>query len=244
MPLPLNSASAVVNVGDEILLGEAPNDNQRWMLETLREHGMAAAVAMSLPDDVATIAHWIDRLKAAGSGPVFVSGGIGGTHDDHSREGIARGLGVALQRHESCFEILLGRYGDRFNAQRQRMADLPAGCELIANPIGAPGFHLDGVFAFPGFPTMLQPMMLQVLAGQLVDVAGEAWVSEQFVLPVAEGEIAAEIEAFATAHRSAKIGIYPSSRQLGRELTLRIRTAPDRVEILHEFRELVARLRG
>jgi hypothetical protein len=42
------------------------------------------------------------------------------------------------------------------------MAQLPRGCVLLANPIGAPGFAIGGVYAFPGFPTMLQPMATYV----------------------------------------------------------------------------------
>lgn len=233
--------SAVVNVGDELLLGEMLNDNQRWMLATLREHGLPAAIALSLPDEVDRIAAWIRALQQAGHDHVFVSGGIGGTHDDHTRAGIAKALDVELCRHEECFAILADKYGDRFNPQRQRMAWLPAGSELIANATGAPGFWLDGVYAFPGFPTMLQPMMLAVL-GELVGDAPAAWITEEHVLGCAEGEIARQVEDFAHAHPRARIGIYPSSKKLGKQTTLRIRCPPQESATLTAFRELVQRL--
>jgi molybdopterin-biosynthesis enzyme MoeA-like protein len=232
----------VVTVGDEILLGEMDNANARWMLEALRRDGRPAAVALSLPDEPDAIARWIRALVEAGHQTIFVSGGIGGTHDDRTREGVARGLGLELRRHEECFDLLQRKYGERFNAQRQRMAMLPAGAALIDNPLGAPGFSVGPVHAFPGFPSMLQPMMLDVLARTRVDGEGE-WASRQAVLACAEGEIAADVEAFARELSEGRLGIYPSSVRFGREVTLRLRCPRSDGRALARFDELVERLR-
>ncbi len=176
---------AVVTVGDELMFGERPNDNQQWLLEALQERGHPAELALTLPDAVAIIAVWLRTLLREHCFPVLVSGGLGGTHDDCTREGIANTLQVPLTRHHDCFEILAAKYGEQFTAGRQRMAMLPEGCELIANPIGAPGFFLAGVYAFPGFPNMLRPMVNRGagcslarlrrdrLAGAGIRVAGE-----------------------------------------------------------------------
>jgi len=236
-PLPLKVA--VVNVGDEILYGEMSNANQRWMLEALQQRGLPARVALSLPDDAAAIARWIGLLAGSeGYDLVFVSGGIGGTHDDHTRQGIASGLGLALTRHERCFEILRRKYGDRFNEQRQRMAWLPEGCDLLDNPSGAPGFVVRGVYAFPGFPKMMQPMLLAAL-DRLGGGGGRELLSRDVVLPLAEGEIAGAVEQFAQDHPVARVGIYPSATKIGREVTLRLRCPPSEHELIRSFEQLV-----
>jgi molybdopterin-biosynthesis enzyme MoeA-like protein len=232
----------VINLGDEVLLGESPNGNQRWMLQTLSEQGLAASLALCLPDDVAIIGHWVQQLRDDGYGPIFASGGIGGTHDDHTREGIAVGLSRPLRRHDRCHQILAAKYGARFTEQRQRMAWLPEGSRLIDNPIGAPGFAVQDVYAFPGFPQMLQPMMLDVLSWTESGARQPAWIAEEYRLPCAEGEIAMAIETFAAAHHEAKIGIYPSSEHFAQEVTLRIRCAPDCRDTLSQFARLVADL--
>jgi len=232
----------VINVGDEVLLGETHNGNQRWMLQTLKEHGLAASLAFSLPDEVDVIGRWIRDLRNGGYGPLFVSGGIGGTHDDHTREGIAVGLSQPLKLHDRCHQILAGKYGDRFTEQRQRMAWLPEGSKLIDNPLGAPGFAVQDVYAFPGFPQMVQPMMLEVLSWPAWGAQQPAWIVNEYRLPCAEGEIAMAIETFAAAHSQAKIGIYPSSEHFAQEVTLRIRCAPDYGDTLTQFGRLVADL--
>lgn len=235
---------AVVTVGDEILLGEIDNGNARLMLQLLQRHGELTSVALSLPDDPAMIAAWIRWLRASGCGTIWIAGGIGGTHDDRTREGVAAGLGRALCRHDRCFAILAAKYGDRFNEQRQRMAWLPEGSDLIDNPLGAPGFSVDEVHAFPGFPSMLEPMMEAVLTRRAGSGGAPCWVTRQVVLPCAEGEIAGEVEAFASRLGAGKLGIYPSSERFGREVTLRLRCPQTAEETLDGFDELVGRLRA
>jgi len=55
---------AVVTVGNELTFGERRNGNQEWLCQELFKRGSPAAVVLSLPDDIETIAHWIAQLKA------------------------------------------------------------------------------------------------------------------------------------------------------------------------------------
>lgn len=241
--VPSPPAPAVVTVGNELLYGERNNDNQTWLLHRLWELGIPARLALSLPDEIALIGAEIARLKTARFGPILVSGGIGGTHDDCTRQGIAAGLGVPLARHEECHRILSERYGERYNRQRQRMAELPRGCALIANPLGAPGFHLGGVYAFPGFPTMLKPMVEGVLAELLGDRRPATLETRDYTLPLAEGIVAGPLEAFSQAHPQLSIGIYPSTKKLRREVTVRLRYAPADKALADELGALLRALR-
>jgi molybdopterin-biosynthesis enzyme MoeA-like protein len=218
---------AVVTVGDELLYGERDNNNQQWMLQRLQSLGQPARFAISLPDSVTAISEGLRWLQSQSCQPIFVSGGIGATHDDLTREGIAAALDRPLTLHAECNEILSNRYGVEFNERRQRMAMLPEGCDLIDNPLGAPGFHCDGVYAFPGFPNMLQPMLESLLPNLFVGVT-QAWLQHDAVLPIQEGIIAADLEQFAQQHPQIKVGIYPSTEKFRQELTIRLRyTAAD-----------------
>lgn len=234
---------AVVTVGDELLFGERENGNQTWLLQRLHARGHPAEVALSLPDDLAVIAHWITALGLRGCFPILVAGGLGGTHDDCTRQAVAAGLGVKLELHPACDALLAARYGVHYTAQRRRMAELPAGCALLPNPGGAPGFSLDGVFAFPGFPEMMRPMAEAVLA----EVLPQAAVSTRTVeatLPLPEGEIALDVEAFSRDHPTARIGIYPVSGGGPPAVTLRLRLPADDRATRADFDALLARLRN
>jgi molybdopterin-biosynthesis enzyme MoeA-like protein len=231
---------AVVTVGDELILGERSNDNQVWLLRTLQESGYPAQVAVCLPDSIEVIARWLRQLVQQRCYPILVSGGIGGTHDDCTREAVAVALDVPLKRHPLCHRILAKKYGKQYTAGRQRMAMLPQGCDLIANPSGAPGFSMGGIYAFPGFPNMLEPMAQGVLATLLPATSGGRWVVREYTLPLHEGQIASDIENFVKHHESLRVGIYPSAVRYRQELTIRLRCPPDRQEALRAFAELIA----
>lgn len=229
---------AVVTVGNELTFGERRNGNQEWLCQELFKRGAPAQIVLSLPDDIEIIAHWIRHLKQTGHYPIIVSGGIGGTHDDLTRQSIAAGLDRSIVKHEECFAILSKRYENSerpFTEQRQRMADLPEGCDLVANPIGAPGFHIEGVYGFPGFPSMVQPMFETISPDVFGDVKAEEWLAIEYTLAVAEGDIAMDVEAFDKAHSDGHVGIYPSTEKFGREVTLRLRYPPGRQDLRDAF---------
>ena len=241
--LPPPARPAVVTVGDELLLGERDDGNRRWLLAQLNARGRPAEIALSLPDDVALIGYWVATLRERGCFPVLVAGGLGGTHDDCTRAGVALALGRPLQRHAECNALLAAHYGERYTAQRQRMADLPAGCGLLPNPGGAPGFEADGGYAFPGFPRMLQPMATALLDAMLADGDVPASVVRDVTLSVMEGDIALAVEAFCRDHPRARVGLYPAAGGGPPAVTLRLRAEAGDRAAQEAFGALVERLR-
>lgn len=247
--MPMNKESnplnpAVITVGNELTFGERRNGNQEWLCQQLFALGFPATVVMSLPDEQDVIAHWIRTLKSAGHYPILVSGGIGGTHDDCTRQSIASGLGVALTTHQQCYSILAEHYGDRFTEQRKRMTQLPENCALIDNPLGAPGFSIDGVYGFPGFPNMLQPMFETVSGEIFPDQPSPDWQSMEYALAVAEGDIAMDVEQFDQAHDQIHLGIYPSTEKFRREVTVRLRYPKHNTKAASAFETMMQELAG
>jgi len=148
-----------------------------------------------------------------------------------------------VTRHPECFAILDAKYkkdGREFTAQRQRMSELPDGCDLVANPIGAPGFHIQGVYGFPGFPSMVHPMFETIAPDVFGDAEPEEWDAIECTLPVAEGDIAMAVEQFANDHPDGHLGIYPSTEKFGAEVTLRLRFPPGRDDLAEAFKSATA----
>ena len=232
---------AVITVGEELVWGELANGNQQWMLQWLKEQDQPAGIAMTLPDHQDTIAKWLRELHKEFC-PLIVSGGIGGTHDDCTRQAIAQSLGIPIIRHPECYSILVKRYQDRLNEARARMADLPEGCALIANPEGAPGFHVQRIFAFPGFPSMLKAMLPMTLPTWKRD--SSEWKIQEIILDVPEGDAAEAVENFSNQWPNARLGIYAHSLQEApRRVTLRLRYPANATAVQQAFEELVQQLR-
>jgi molybdopterin-biosynthesis enzyme MoeA-like protein len=153
----------LIVIGDEILAGKRRDRHFKAFRELLGRRGYALSWVQILPDDPDLL---IDRFKASMSEgrPVFSCGGIGATPDDHTRQCAAEAAGVPLQRHPGAVAELEARFGEEAYPTRIKMADLPAGAELVPNPYNRiPGFVIHRHYFVPGFPDMAHPMAEWVL---------------------------------------------------------------------------------
>jgi molybdopterin-biosynthesis enzyme MoeA-like protein len=114
--------------------------------------------------------------------------------------------------HPEARAVLDGYYKDRggLTSARLRMARVPQGAELIANPLsGAPGVRLDNVFLLAGVPN-IAAHMLRALDGRLE--GGKPIVSVTLGAFATESEIADLLRATEAAHEGVAIGSYPFFR--------------------------------
>jgi len=173
-------AVGVVLVGDELLLGSVADTNGAWLARTLSSQGLRLVETRVVPDDVDRVASAVSGL-AGHVGSVVVSGGIGPTSDDLTREALAQACGCALVDDEAATAAITGWYEDRGrtpSAAVLRMARRPACAAMLVNPRGsAPGVRLPlgdcVVYAVPGVPCELMSMVHTVVLPDLLDRVGE-----------------------------------------------------------------------
>lgn len=153
----------LIVIGDEILKGSRTDAHLTAFKAMVAARGHELAWHWLLPDEPEVlIAHL--RFSMSRSDPVFVCGGIGATPDDHTRACAASAAGLELARHPEARALLEAKFGIEAYPNRILMADLPAGCALIPNPINQiPGFSLRDHWFLPGFPQMAWPMAEWVL---------------------------------------------------------------------------------
>jgi nicotinamide-nucleotide amidase len=167
--------SAVVAVGDELLLGDIVNGNAAWLGERLAAAGAPVVHSSMVGDDVDRIAAAVRRALEDAQ-VVLVTGGLGPTSDDVTRDAVAAVAGVPLVRSPELEQSLR----ERFAAYRYdmpvavlRQADVPVGATPLDNPVGsAPGLRVEVgdalVFALPGPPHELAAV---ATGGVLAEVA-------------------------------------------------------------------------
>ncbi|HSO81264.1 competence/damage-inducible protein A [Thiocapsa sp.] len=162
-PLRPPIAFGLIVIGDEILKGSRVDAHLSAFKGMVGERGHELAWHWLLPDDPEVLVAHL-RFSLARPDPVFVFGGIGATPDDHTRACAATAAGLELIRHPEAKALLEEKFGTEAYPNRILMADLPAGCDLIPNPINRiPGFSLRGHWFLPGFPQMAWPMAEWVL---------------------------------------------------------------------------------
>jgi molybdenum cofactor synthesis domain-containing protein len=196
----------ILIIGNEILSGRTQDTNSNYLAKALFVRGVRVQKIEVIPDDTAIIAQWI-KTKSQLSDFVFVCGGIGGTPDDVTRLAVAQGVGVELVRHPVAEKILTDHYGDRINADRMNMADLPKGCELIENTVTkAPGFKVKNIYVFAGIPKILHAMFESVEK----DFQGTPFIESELNLKVGEGDIAKFMVVLNKEFPTLELGSYPT----------------------------------
>jgi nicotinamide-nucleotide amidase len=167
--------SAVVAVGDELLLGDIVNGNAAWLGARLAAAGAPVVHSSMVGDDVDRIAAAV-RRALEDADVVLVTGGLGPTSDDVTRDAVAAVAGVPLVRSPELEQSLRERfaaYGYAMPDAVLRQADVPVGAIPLDNPVGsAPGLRLEVgdalVFALPGPPHELAAV---ATGGVLAEVA-------------------------------------------------------------------------
>ena len=189
--------------------------------------GIDLKEARTVGDVPAQIVDALNTLRATHD-YVFTTGGIGPTHDDITADCVAEAFGVALPENPAALAILARRYGDDFNAARRRMARIPEGGTLIANPVtDAPGFQIGNVFVMAGVPKIMTAMLEDVAPRLRTGAVVHSRTLK--VTGVGEGAIAEALGAAAKAERELTFGSYPfgagSDGEIGTNLVVRGRDA-------------------
>lgn len=215
--------AAVLVIGDEVLSGRTQDTNTNTIARFLSALGIDLIEARVIGDDVDRIFAVLNELRAAYD-YVFTTGGIGPTHDDMTADAVARAFGVALPEHPDALAILQKRYGDDFNAARRRMARIPQGGSLIANPVtDAPGFQIGNVFVMAGVPKIMTAMLEDVAPRLRTGAVVHSRTLR--VTGVGEGSVADILAAAAKANRELSFGSYPfghgSVGEIGTNLVVR-----------------------
>jgi molybdenum cofactor synthesis domain-containing protein len=224
----MSKSAAVLVIGDEILSGRTQDTNTNSIARFLASLGIDLKEARVVGDVEAEIVAALNALRAAYDF-VFTTGGIGPTHDDITADAVAAAFGVGIDYHPQAYALLEARYPPgEFNDMRKRMARIPHGAALVANPVsGAPGFHIGNVYVMAGVPMVMRAMLEQI-APELP--RGRTVISVTVEANIPEGTIAPGLAQLQKDHSDVAIGSYPFYREgadkpFGAQLVVRGRDA-------------------
>jgi nicotinamide-nucleotide amidase len=169
----------VVAIGTELLLGQIVDTNSAWIGGQLAQAGIDSHFQTKVGDNLARIVGCI-RHALERSDAVILSGGLGPTQDDITREAIAQVMGVPLVRSAELADrirALFASRGREMAANNLRQADVPEGASVIPEMPGtAPGLICPlgdkVIYAIPGVPHEMRTMMLGTVLPDLKRRAG------------------------------------------------------------------------
>ncbi len=149
--------AALLTIGNEVVSGDVVNTNAAWLAQRLEGLGVKVDVAASIPDEIEAVSDFVNRERPRVD-YLFVTGGLGGTPDDLTREAMAAAFDVPQIEVPELADELRRRF-PRHPDYAARWAQLPAGSRPLRNPKGgAPGFVLENVWVLPGLPAEMEAM--------------------------------------------------------------------------------------
>ncbi len=226
----------VVAVGTEMLLGQIVNSNAAHIGAKLAERGFDAHYSVVVGDNherlTETIRTAIDRADA-----VILTGGIGPTPDDLTREAICEATAREMAFNQAYATELRERWkslGRDLPENNLRQAEYPEGGEHLPNPKGtAPGVFLEHedkmIFALPGVPNEMYLLLEDHVLPRLVAKAGdEAALVNRVLRSWGKGESAVAEQLDDLYHSTTNPSIaYLAS---GAEIKIRLSAKADTVE--------------
>ena len=158
--------ASIVSIGNELMNGRTVDTNAAYMARRLTAVGVPVVGTYAVRDEIGAIRRAL-KLAAGEAEFVLISGGLGPTDDDLTRQALAEFLGVELVLHDDLLAKLRQFFDRRGVAMTQNnaiQAQAPAGARAIDNEVGtAPGIEAEKngalLFAMPGVPNEMEHMM-------------------------------------------------------------------------------------
>jgi nicotinamide-nucleotide amidase len=171
--------ACILAIGSEMLTPFRVDTNSLFITERLNTIGYDVRLKAVVADDIGELARVIEGALAW-TDLLVVTGGLGPTEDDMTRDAVARALGIAIDVDESIVERIRERFARRGMTMpeiNRRQAMVPRGAEVLPNPNGtAPGLWLErdstAIVLLPGPPREMKPMLEAVIAERLAAKSG------------------------------------------------------------------------
>lgn len=242
----------VIAVGTELLLGQIVNSNTSTMGAALAERGIDAHYQQTVGDNLTRIADAI-RVALDRSDAIVMTGGIGPTQDDITREAVCEVTGREMVFSEDYADRLRewwSRRGREMPQSNLRQAYYPAGAEMLPNPRGtAPGLVLEHegklIFCVPGVPAEMEHLMFAEVLPRLASVSGEEQVIASRVIRTwgrPESEVAELLDDLYTSSVNPSLAFLASNSEIKVRVTAKAETGAD-ARLLIEPMEMEVRSR-
>lgn len=226
----------IIAVGTELLLGQIVNTNAQFLSQELAALGIGLYCQTVVGDNPARLTEAV-RQALQRAEVIILTGGLGPTADDLTRETVAEAMGRPLQFDEQIWQVIsarMQRFGRQIPENNKRQATVPAGATSLPNPNGtAPGIAIEAdgqlVVLLPGPPREMQPMFLAEVRPRLVQMTGQGVILSRSLRVIGVGESALDelISDLVAAQSNPTIALYAKLGEVEVRITAKAKEEPD-----------------
>lgn len=210
----------IITIGDEILIGQIIDTNSAWIANELNLIGIDVVRKTSVSDNKNEIIKAIDYAKST-SDIILLTGGLGPTNDDYTKETLAEYYKVELIENAEVLKHISQLITKNVGVLNQRNIDqakVPANCIVIHNSVGtAPGMWFnDGnkiIISMPGVPFEMKEMMTSAILPKLKNLNTDSVIIHKIILTqgIPESRLAEVLESWENnLPREIKLAYLPS----------------------------------
>lgn len=222
----------VVCVGDELLSGHIRDTNATWLGVHLAEVGVRLSRVSVVGDDIDAIVSAV-AAAAERASLVVVTGGLGPTSDDITRDALAVLLGDGMTRDETVVAALVERAqarGRELHPDSLRMADVPVGATVLTNPAGsAPALALRvgncEIVAMPGVPSEAEACARLHVLPKVAAAGAGAVATRSLIVPLVGETRVAQVLAPVALPGGCRLAFLPAASQVEVRLSIGSATA-------------------
>jgi nicotinamide-nucleotide amidase len=244
----------VVAVGTELLLGQIVNSNAATIGAALAEKGLDAHYQQVVGDNLERVASTI-RTAIDRSDAVIITGGIGPTQDDLTREAVCLATGLEMAYSEDYADVLRDwwqRRGRVMPESNLKQAQHPDGATLLDNPRGtAPGLEIDHggtlIYCVPGVPEEMQYLLSHDVLPALARKAGSDSVLVSRLLRTwgrSESDIAETLDDLYVGSINPSVAFLASAGEIKVRISAKAATGPAADELIDPIDSEVRRRLG
>ncbi len=213
--------ACIVNIGDEILIGQIINTNAAWMAEKLNLLGITVEKTVVVADEEAAIIEGLEiGMKQADI--VLITGGLGPTKDDITKTTLSKYFGMELVYHAPSFDniaAILAQYGKEADDRYKIQAFMPDKATILINKTGTASgmwFEQQGkvIVSMPGVPREVYYLMEKEVLPRLQEQFQTPTILHKTLLSIGKGEtdLSELLEDFeASLPSSIKMAYLPNS---------------------------------
>lgn len=240
----MKNTAYLLSVGNEVLSGRVINTNASFLAIELEKIGIEVVKVLTVADDSDAIDNCLDEFMASNAKIMITTGGLGPTHDDFTKEEIAKYCKVELVENKEAKDDMFNYFGEERTDSNYKQVFQPKGAIIVHNKLGtADGFILENsgkvIISLVGPSYEMQPMFLDGVKPYLLKYGSELIIKEYTVVGRSESSLENDLKELVATCVNVNVAPYCGNGKIRYQLTADAKDQEEFNQVKDKFEKIV-----